>query len=48
MKAWNIEFVFVPQASWERKEVKGRNGVMRDWRKQRVLLDVRGRYVRSM
>ena len=42
MAAWNIEFAFVLQASWERKEVKRQNGVMREWRKQRVSLDVRG------
>ena len=29
MAAWNKEFAFVLQASWERKEVKRRNGVMR-------------------
>ena len=32
MAAWNIEFAFVLQASWERKEVKRRNGVMRELR----------------
>ena len=32
MTAWFIEFAFVLQASWERKEVKGRNGVMRELR----------------
>ena len=30
MAAWNIEFAFVLQASWERKEVKRQNGVMRE------------------
>ena len=40
MAAWNIEFVFVLQASWERKEVKRQNGVMSELRWQRVLLDV--------
>ena len=33
MVAWNIEFAFVLQASWERKEVKRQNEVMREWRK---------------
>ena len=32
MAAWNIEFEFVLQASWERKEVKRRNGVMKELR----------------
>ena len=35
-------FVFVLQASWKRREVKGRNGGMIELRKQRVSLDVRG------
>ena len=42
MAAWNKEFAFVLQVSWERKEVKRRNEVMRELRKQRVSLDVRG------
>ena len=42
MAAWNKEFALVLQASWERKEVKRRNGVMREQRKQCVSLNVRG------
>ena len=30
MAAWNIEFAFVLQAPWEKKEVKRRNGFMRE------------------
>ena len=30
MATWNKEFAFVLQASWERKEVKRQNGVMRE------------------
>ena len=42
MAAWNIEFAFVLQASWKRKDVKRRNGDMIELRKQPVSLDVRG------
>ena len=47
MAAWNIEFVFVLQASWEREEVTGRNGVMRELIATCVVGHARG-YVRSM